>query len=303
MARRNRPVLYEVVRRGERQRETSWFTRLINSLTSSGTQRPQARSESQPPQTTTPETEPEPQRSANSPTQTTESAPAPKSPETQPSQTPLLDPPASTPSRPVSLIDSLQNADWSITLNRSALLACGLVGVVLLIVSFELGRMSASPDTSEDTLIRGSAAATDEPAGRASTRTEMASSSNRRENPGVALPNRPTTRETESQPLQPTSNFGAEPPPRGRYLVVQDLSVQRKRDQRIPDGQRIVAHLSGKGIQAKVVQSGRKAPLVIVSTPLDDMSKAAIENLKSRIRRAGSDFSDYNFKGCYETTF
>lgn len=303
MARRNRPVLYEVVRRGERQRETSWFTRLINNLAGGGTQRPPARSEPPQPQTTAPESEPESQRAATLPAQATESVPAPAASETRPSSTPLLDQPTPAPGHPTSLIDNLQNADGSITLNRSSLLASGLAVVILLMVSFELGRMSTGSDTPEDTLSRGTSTAVSEPSGRSSTRTEMASSSNRRESSDVALPKRPTTRETDSQPLQPTSSYAAESPPRGRYLVVQDLSVQRKRDQRIPDGQRIVDHLRGKGIQAKVVQSGRKAPLVIVATPLDNMSKAAIENLKSRVRRAGSDFNDYNFKGCYETTF
>lgn len=304
MARRTRPVLYEVVRRGERQKQTGWLSKLVSSLRGGEEQRADSETDSLDPIDPVVESEmvEETQASASElpfkPVPKAQQTPEPSEHTEAPvQQNPRLvfdDPRSLSPANTDPILD------WQITLNKSALLAAGLGIVILLMISFEIGRQFGSPGNSENVDAAGSRSVSEEPTNRTPTRPFAANSG---ASGGVSLPERPAPRQVADEPLQPTQNRQIASVPSGRYLVVQNLGVQRKRDQRIPDGERIVSHLAGKGIQAKIIQPTRKAPHVIVSTPLDGMSSAAIENLKSRVRRAGQDFAGYDFKDCYETNF
>ena len=194
---------------------------------------------------------------------------------------------------------------WQFRLNRSSLIAAGLGVLLLMFIAFEIGRGTAGPSvastaTTDDT----SSTALPNNTSRSQTRSTQVTAKTNRNNDSVALPeDHQASRTTEEEPLQPDTRGAIESVPHGRYLVVQDLAAQKNRSRRMDDGRRIVEHLESKGIAAKLIQPGRKAPHVIIAAPLDGMSDAAIENLKARVRRAGNDFPDYDFSSCYPASF
>lgn len=324
MARRSRPVLYEVVRRGERQRQASWLSRLISALRGGESTRYASGADErsyEDPETHPTNNGPELQETAETRETPAQSASKAASSVAEPRRSSAVEehaavapaPPQRTETPyssaepiPTSSSADLRSADgqpWQLTLNRSSLLATIFGVVILVLVAFQIGQQSAGPDTNDDFASNTDSPDTASNPSRTPTRYVPQNSTNTRDNADVALPERRPQRAVADEPLQPEQRRTIESVPKGRYLVVQNLGVQRRRDQRIPDGERIVAHLASKGIQAKIIQPGRKPPHVIVAAPLDGMSTAAIENLKARVRRAGNDFPGYNFSDCYETSF
>lgn len=184
----------------------------------------------------------------------------------------------------------------------------GVALICLLLVAYDAGKRSAAPDetppgentpAAERTAPPGDGSA-HQPAQQPGGTTPPGSINGR----GAAIPDNPTAeaapteRETPSEPEPPASDEL-----RGQYIVVQDMGVQRDRSRRMRDAVAIVEHLRSHGIGAMVYQRPGQIPLVVATQPVEELSSAQVEELKANIRAAGREFPDYDFRDCFERRF
>lgn len=301
-ARKNRPVLYEVVRRSQRQREHGWRGRLFSGKPEDD--------ESQ-----ASETADESQLSREPAAQPAATAPIPPAHAMEPAPEPRETAGgegAAVSAAPRTIRVAGDQLVITLTWPSGIAFAVGLV--LLLVVAFTTGRRSvgsapttestASTPISSPTQPRSGDALVDRPGrvGPAATPVPRAprSPANVQLAPTVE-PN--AARAPVEEPLAPQARRSTTPLGPGRYLVIQDFTVQRDRSRRQRDAASAVAHLRARGIEAVVVDRPGRAPLVVAAQPLNDVSKAEVSRLKQRVAEAGRDFADYDFKGAYELDF
>ena len=179
--------------------------------------------------------------------------------------------------------------------------AIGLALLLLLWVAYDAGRRSATPSNTTTDVVDGASTIPSGAEYAGDVRPTPGSAG--ADTSEIALPQRAMQNAAAAQPEPEPITQETPLVPGGRYILIQDFSVQRNRALRERDARAAVEHLRAKNIDAVIVRQNGQAPLVVAAQRVDGLSSQQIEALKARIREAGKDFPDYTFKDCYERSF